>query len=82
VGNRDQAIAGKDHFPFDFEGVLDAENFGILPIAFAHLHALDTLPLHHRDRFDRLLIAPSLAERIPIVTENRAFAAYLVEIVW
>ena len=73
---------GKVHFPFDFEEVLGAENFGILPIAFTHLSVLDRLPLHHRDPFDRLLISQSLAERIPIVTGDREFAAYGVGIIW
>jgi PIN domain nuclease of toxin-antitoxin system len=73
---------GKVHFPFDFEEVLGAENFGILPIALTHMSVLDRLPLHHRDPFDRLLISQSLAERIPIVTGDRVFAAYPVEVVW
>jgi PIN domain nuclease of toxin-antitoxin system len=70
------------HFPFDFETVLRDENFGVLPISFAHLRTLDTLPLHHGDPFDRLLIAQALAEGIPIATSDRRFAAYGVQIVW
>jgi len=54
----------------------------VLPISLAHLRVLDSLPLHHRDPFDRLLIAQSLAERIPIITGDRAFAGYSVAIVW
>ena len=40
------------------------------------------LPFHHRDPFDRMLIAQALAEGIPIVTSDRRFAAYGVEVVW
>jgi PIN domain nuclease of toxin-antitoxin system len=72
----------KLHFPFDFETVLSDENFQVLPISFAHLRALDALPGHHRDPFDRLLIAQGLTEGIPIATGDRRFAAYGVQIVW
>jgi PIN domain nuclease of toxin-antitoxin system len=40
------------------------------------------LPQHHRDPFDRLLIAQALAEGIAIVTNDRAFAAYGAGIIW
>ena len=54
----------------------------MLGIAFTHLRLLETLPQLHRDPFDRLLIAQSLAEGIPIVTGDRAFAPYGVALVW
>jgi PIN domain nuclease of toxin-antitoxin system len=72
----------KLHFPFDFETVLNDENFQVLAISFAHLRALDALPRHHSDPFDRLLIAQGLSEGIPIATGDRRFAAYGVQIVW
>jgi PIN domain nuclease of toxin-antitoxin system len=58
------------------------EEFDLLPITNDHLHALGALPLHHRDPFDRLLIAQALGERIPIVTNARMFAAYGAETAW
>ena len=70
------------HFPFDFETVLHDENFQVLPISFAHLRALDGLPRHHRDPFDRLLIAQALTEGVPIATSDRRFVAYGVQVVW
>ncbi|MGH7093737.1 MAG: type II toxin-antitoxin system VapC family toxin [Stellaceae bacterium] len=73
---------GRLYFPFDFETVLQDEGFAVLPVQFAHLRALDTLPHHHGDPFDRLLIAQALAQRIPIASGDRSFAAYGVEIVW
>lgn len=72
----------KLHFPFDFEAELRNENFRVLSINFEHLRALDDLPLHHRDPFDRLLIAQALAEGVPIATADRRFATYGVQIVW
>jgi PIN domain nuclease of toxin-antitoxin system len=43
---------------------------------------LDGLPPLHRVPFDRLLITQALAERIPIVIGDRAFAPYGVQVVW
>lgn len=53
------------------------------PLAIQHQHALQAarLPLHHRDPFDRLLIAQALIERIPIMTADRQFKAYGVELI-
>jgi len=73
---------GKLGFQEDFEAVMIDEDFDLLPISYRDLKALQALPLHHRDPFDRLLIAQALAEGIPIATNDPAFAAYGVQIVW
>jgi PIN domain nuclease of toxin-antitoxin system len=73
---------GKLQFAEDFEEVMADEEFDLLTVTYAHLRLLGDLPQHHRDPFDRLLIAQALAERIPIVTADRAFAPYGVSIVW
>ena len=73
---------GKLRFPHDLDAVLRDEGFVVLGIAFTHLRVLETLPQLHRDPFDRLLVAQSLAEGIPIVTGDRAFGAYGVQRVW
>ena len=54
----------------------------ILPITVAHLMALSTLPLHHRDPFDRLLIAQAMVEQAPLVSADPACDAYPVQRVW
>lgn len=54
----------------------------LLSITARHAHATAGLPLHHRDPFDRLLIAQAQLEGCAIVTRDRAFAAYGVPIVW
>ena len=56
----------------------------ISALAIEHTHALHVaeLPLHHRDPFDRLLIAQAQVEGIPIMTVDRQFGPYDVEIVW
>ena len=73
---------GKLQFSEDFAAMMADEGFQLLPITYAHLQALDALPLHHRDPFDRMMIAQALAEGIPIATADRRFAAYGVQIVW
>ena len=59
---------GKLRFLEDFEAVMTEEAFDLLPISYAHLRTLETLPAHHRDPSDRLLIAQGLTEGIPIAT--------------
>lgn len=59
-----------------------AEGFQMLPVDWTHAAAVERLPFHHRDPFDRLLVAQSLAERVPIVTRDRVFRRYGVQVVW
>jgi PIN domain nuclease of toxin-antitoxin system len=54
----------------------------ILPITLAHTLALETLPLHHRDLFDRLLIAQAKVEVMPFLSRDSAFAAYPILVEW
>lgn len=55
---------------------------GISPLPVEHRHALHvaSLPHHHRDPFDRLLVAQSQLEGIPVMTSDSAFAPYGIEI--
>jgi PIN domain nuclease of toxin-antitoxin system len=59
-----------------------AADFDELPITVAHTERLRALPAHHRDPFDRLLIAQALEERLTIVTHDRLIAAYSVARLW
>ena len=56
---------------------------GITALPITHTHALtvSTLPPHHRDPFDRLLIAQAIVERLPILTADAAFDRYGVEVI-
>lgn len=56
--------------------------FDLLPINISHLARVTTLPFHHRDPFDRLIIAQSLVEQIPVVGVDSLFDGYGVERVW
>ena len=60
-----------------------AENgIEMLSISVDHLLALDRLPMHHRDPFDRMLICQSLREKVPIITSDPMFRRYPVDIIW
>jgi len=73
---------GRLEIPGSIEaGVLDS-GFERLPITFAHVERTGQLPLHHRDPFDRLLIAQAQAEDLKLVTHDRALEAYEVPILW
>ena len=59
-----------------------AGGFHPLPIGLEHIYRTMDLPLNHRDPFDRLLIAQSLVEDLPIISNDKAFDAYGVERIW
>ena len=52
-----------------------------LNIEFSHLTTLLTLPHHHRDPFDRLLIAQAVSEKLSVITSDRHFDAYKADII-
>jgi PIN domain nuclease of toxin-antitoxin system len=64
-----------------FEEQMRTNDFTYLPIAPAHVFRAAALPLHHRDPFDRLLIAQALAEELSLVTRED-FAAYGLTTSW
>jgi PIN domain nuclease of toxin-antitoxin system len=68
--------------PDDLRLAVDGAGFIPITIDFATAERLASLPFHHRDPFDRLLIAQALAEGVPIVTRDPAFAAYPVSTIW
>jgi PIN domain nuclease of toxin-antitoxin system len=60
-----------------------AENgIEMLPISIDHLLALERLPMHHRDPFDRMLIAQSMEEGWPIITADPVFKQYPIRVIW
>ncbi len=61
---------------------LAANGFTLLNIELRHAAKVENLPLHHRDPFDRLLIAQAIAEKLTVVTADRVFSDYGVKVIW
>lgn len=61
---------------------VDALSMISLPVYQTHALHVAELPRHHRDPFDRLLIAQSQVENIPLMTADAALAAYDLELIW
>jgi PIN domain nuclease of toxin-antitoxin system len=59
-----------------------AVGFAELPISNKHAQRVRSLPAHHRDPFDRMLIAQAMVEGLMVVTHDREFSAYKVSIEW
>ncbi|WP_250125266.1 type II toxin-antitoxin system VapC family toxin [Chroococcidiopsis sp. CCMEE 29] len=64
------------------EQQLSLNDLCLFDIKLDHLAVIATLPLHHRDPFDRLLIAQAVVEGLPIVGVDAAFDAYPVQRLW
>ena len=56
--------------------------FEVLPILVPHTAIVATVPFHHRDPFDRLLVAQALAEDIPLVSADDTLDRYGVRRLW
>ena len=56
--------------------------FDLLPITLEHATAVESLPMHHRDPFDRLLVTQSMIEKLQIVSIDLAFDSYPVTRIW
>jgi len=61
---------------------IEENGFEILPIKFDHALLVSQLEFHHRDPFDRLLIAQALSENIPIIGNDKDFSTYPIKTIW
>jgi PIN domain nuclease of toxin-antitoxin system len=61
---------------------MNAYGMQLLPIRYDHILQLESLPHHHGDPFDHLLIAQAITESLPILTADRTFASYGIKLVW
>lgn len=75
---------GKFSFPKPLpeiiQGQQEINDLRILPITPEHIYELKNLPFHHKDPFDRLLIAQSIVEDFTLVTDDPKFSDYSVKI--
>ena len=72
---------GMPYLPF-MQSQLAINLFEILSLTLEHGAEVSRLPFHHRDPFDRLMIAQSTCEQIPIVSADPAFDAYSIKRIW
>lgn len=61
---------------------LAANSFSLLAVAMPHVAKIEKLPWQHRDPFDRLLIAQAITEKLTVVTADRAFSGYDLDLLW
>lgn len=69
----------------DFNRILDFLDYNqieILPISFNHIIKLNELDFHHRDPFDRILIAQGISENLTILTKDQNFSFYKAKTLW
>lgn len=71
---------GKLAMPSDLAGSLGAAGFEALPISLDHAVRAPQLPPHHRDPFDRMLVAQAQVESLTLVSADRALELYDVDI--
>ena len=57
-------------------------DIGLLNIQLEHIYQIETLPFHHRDPFDRLIVAQALIENIPVLSADASFDYYPVKRIW
>ncbi len=77
---------GKLFLKEPFEKIIPAQlaqnSIDLLQISIEHTAALIELPFHHRDPFDRLMIAQAQVEQLPIISKDSAFSAYKIQQIW
>jgi len=80
IGKKKYALP--EEYDVFMEREIAGNEFRILPIEISHTALLTTLPDHHNDPFDRLLVVQALVEQMAIVSVDFAFDAYGVTRVW
>jgi PIN domain nuclease of toxin-antitoxin system len=71
-----KASIGKLDLPDDFFDLIPETGYEVIPIRTAHLNTYRSLPMHHRDPFDRILVAQAQAEALTLITRDPDIAKY------
>jgi PIN domain nuclease of toxin-antitoxin system len=66
----------------DLQGILEKLSIKMLPISFEDMAYYVTIPLHHRDPFDRILVAQAANHSLTLISRDDAFDAYPIERIW
>ena len=72
---------GKLAIPQNFQKVLNDQPFEMLDITVEHAHAIRDLPVHHRDPFDRMLVAQTKVEHLTLVTRDICLKKYKIPLI-
>ena len=72
---------GRLDVPDDFFDAIKSGGYELLNITIPHIKKYTGLPLHHRDPFDRLLIAQAISEQLTLITRDKAIGQYDVSII-
>ena len=72
---------GELEIPRNFRRVLDDQPFEMLNITVEHAHAIGDLPVHHRDPFDRMLVAQTKVEGLTLVTRDIRLKKYKIPLI-
>jgi PIN domain nuclease of toxin-antitoxin system len=71
---------GKLELPGTLQAAVDGMAAEMVPVTLAHIARIQALPFHHRDPFDRMMIAQAMEEGLTIVTRDRVFQSYGVPV--
>lgn len=73
---------GKLQLSKSFQELTELQGYNHLPILTTHLNNLSKLDFHHGDPFDRLIICQAIAEGIKIISADKMFEKYPVNVIW
>lgn len=77
IGKLDLKLSIREIVDFCFEN-----NVSFLPISIPHVATYMQLPLHHRDPFDRMLIAQATANNLTLISKDSQFEQYFISLLW
>ncbi len=76
---------GKLLLEFSFNEIevkLAGSNISLLDISVEHTRKIISLPLYHRDPFDRMIIAQSITENLTVISKDKNFSLYPIKLLW
>ena len=65
-----------------FNNKLEENGFEILPVTFEDTLLISSLPFHHRDPFDRIIIAQAITNKMTIISKDWLFSSYSPTVIW
>jgi PIN domain nuclease of toxin-antitoxin system len=68
--------------PANWRADIEGQGFDWLPITAVHASAAASLPLHHRDPWDRIIISQAVEDGLVVITADGAFRRYGVRVIW